>query len=137
MAKRQTINDLLEGARMRLDRLTPAAAQQELSAGEVLIDTRCRELREATGDVPGALHIPLSVLYWRLDPDSGHADSRIADPAERIILLCAHGYSSSLAAATLRDLGFTQATDVIGGFEAWAGAGLPVTPRVLPEPIGK
>ena len=72
--------------------------------------------------------MPLSVLYWRLDPASGHDDPRLSDPARQVILVCAHGYSSSLAAATLRELGFARATDVIGGFEAWAAAGLPVEP---------
>ena len=70
--------------------------------------------------------MPWSVLYWRLDPASGADDPRLSDPAAWIILLCAHGYSSSLAAAALRELGFDRATDVVGGFEAWAAAGLPV-----------
>lgn len=128
MAERRTIGDLLETARRRIDRLKPEQARLEMAAGAVLIDTRCQELRQDTGVVPSSLHIPLSVLYWRLDPTSGHDDPRIADPTRRIILMCAHGYSSSLAAATLRDLGFDRATDVEGGFEAWAGAGLPVEP---------
>ena len=128
MAERRTIGDLLETARQRIDRLTPEQARLEMDAGAVLIDTRCQELREETGVVPGSRHVPLSVLYWRLDPTSGHDDPAIADPARRVILLCAHGYSSSLAAATLRDLGFEHATDVAGGFEAWAAAGLPVEP---------
>lgn len=61
-----------------------------------------------------------------MDPASDHADPRVSDPARRVILLCAHGYSSSLAAATMIDLGFERATDVVGGFEAWAAQGLPV-----------
>ena len=130
MAERRTIGDLLETARRRIDRLTPEQARLEMDAGAVLIDTRCQELRQGSGVVPDSLHIPLSVLYWRLDPTSGHDDPRIADPARRVILMCAHGYSSSLAAATLRDLGFERATDVAGGFEAWAAAGLPVEPLV-------
>ena len=126
---RRTVNDLLEKARARLDRLEPADAHQAMvDDGAILIDTRCAELQREAGIVPGAIHVPLSVLYWRLDPASGHDDPRLSDPAARIVLLCAHGYSSSLAAATLRDLGFDRATDVIGGFEAWAAAGLPVEP---------
>jgi rhodanese-related sulfurtransferase len=124
----QTIGDLLERARQRIDRLTPDEARAEAEAGALLVDIRCQELLEETGTIPGARHVPLSVLYWRLDPTSGSNDPSVSDPERRIILLCAHGYSSSLAAATLRDLGFARATDVDGGFEAWAAAGLPVAP---------
>jgi rhodanese-related sulfurtransferase len=66
------------------------------------------------------------VLYWRLDPTSGHDDKGLSDRDRRVILVCADGYSSSLAAAILRDLGFALATDLVGGFNAWASAGLPV-----------
>lgn len=70
--------------------------------------------------------MPLSVLYWRLDPSSESRDPGLADLGRHVILICAHGYSSSLAAATLQQLGFAQATDIVGGFEAWAEARLPV-----------
>jgi rhodanese-related sulfurtransferase len=123
---RRTVNDLLAAARSSLDRLEPAAVPAEVAAGAVVVDTRCAELRLETGVIPGSIHVPLSVLYWRLDPASGHEDPALADPERRVILVCAHGYSSSIAAATLRDLGFSRATDVVGGFEAWQGAGLPV-----------
>jgi rhodanese-related sulfurtransferase len=126
VSDRKTIGALLQTARERLDRVSPAQAMREMTDGAVLIDTRCQELRDETGVVPDSIHIPLSVLYWRLDPTSGHADHQVADPSRRVILICAHGYSSSLAAATLRDMGFDRATDVEGGFEAWAAAGLPV-----------
>lgn len=126
MAERQTVNELLAGARARIERLEPDAVPAAVDAGAVLIDTRCAEQRRATGVIPGSAHIPLSVLYWRLDPASGSADPRLADPDAQVILICAHGYSSSIAAATLRDLGFARAADVVGGFEAWQAAGLPV-----------
>ena len=126
MTDRQTVNQLLARSRARIDRLEAPAAQAAAAAGAVLIDTRCAEQRRATGVIPGSAHIPLSVLYWRLDPASGSADPRLADPAAQVILICAHGYSSSIAAATLRDLGFARAADVVGGFEAWQAAGLPV-----------
>lgn len=127
MPERRTIADLLEAARARLDRLEPAAAYLALVDDvAILVDTRCAELRRESGQIPGSVHIPLSVLYWRLHPTSGHDDPRLSDPGRQVVLVCAHGYSSSLAVATLRDLGFTRATDVIGGFEAWAAAGLPV-----------
>ena len=121
-----TIEELLSAARARLDRLDPAAVREEADAGALVIDTRCSEARHETGVIPGSIHVPLSVLYWRLDPTSGHDDKRLSDRERRIILVCADGYSSSLAAATLRDLGFAKATDLIGGFNGWAGAGSPV-----------
>lgn len=127
MAEPATIGRLLETARARLERLEPSAAQVALQDGALLIDTRCAELRRETGSIPGSVHVPLSVLFWRLDPTSPSADPALADPNGLVILICAHGYSSSLAAATLVDLGYARATDVIGGFEAWAAAGLPTT----------
>ena len=94
--------------------------------GALIVDTRCAEVRTAKGTIPGSVHVPLSVLYWRLDPTSGHDDKALSDRERRIILVCADGYSSSLAAATLQDLGFTRATDIDGGFTAWAAGGLPI-----------
>jgi rhodanese-related sulfurtransferase len=122
----RTIDGLLEEARARLDRVTPEAALAETEAGAILVDTRCAEAREEHGVIAGSIHVPLSVLYWRLDATSGHSDPRIADRSRRIILICADGYSSSLAAATARDLGFERATDMIGGFNGWLAAGLPI-----------
>jgi rhodanese-related sulfurtransferase len=121
------VGGLLEAARARLERLEPAAAEVAVAGGALLIDTRCAELREETGVVPGSVHVPLSVLYWRMDPTSGHHDPALTDLERQVILICAHGYSSSLAAATLQDLGYPLATDVIGGFEAWVAAGLPTS----------
>ncbi len=135
MPARRTIDDQLEAARGRLDRLAPTAAlRAQVDDGALLIDTRATDLREKTGQIPGSLHIPLSVLYWRLDSTSGYDDPRVSDPTTRIVIVCAHGYSSSLAAATLLDLGFSRATDVVGGFRAWAAAGLPVEPAVTWRP---
>jgi rhodanese-related sulfurtransferase len=123
---RRTISDLLESARARLDRLDPAAARAAGESGALIVDTRCGEARRASGVIPGSVHVPLSVLYWRLDSTSGHNDEAISDRNRRIILVCADGYSSSLAAAALRDLGFPQATDIDGGFNGWLAAGLPI-----------
>ncbi len=128
MSLRRSISELLDEARSRLDRLEPLAALAAMRDGAIVIDTRCAELRRETGVIPGSIHVPLSVLFWRLDPASGHDDPSLSDPDRRIVLVCAHGYSSSLAASTLRDLGFARATDLVGGFEAWAAAGLPVEP---------
>jgi rhodanese-related sulfurtransferase len=123
---RRTIQDLLEDARSHLARVEPREAHAAMSQGAVLIDTRSSEDLRRAGSIPGALHIPLSVLEWRVDATSESHDPAVGDG--RIILLCAHGYSSSLAARRLQEIGFDDATDVIGGFQAWAAAGLPVTP---------
>ncbi|GAC1668134.1 MAG: rhodanese-like domain-containing protein [Candidatus Limnocylindrales bacterium] len=130
-----TIGDLLDAARTRLDRLEPAAARDEVNEGAILVDTRCAEARRASGVIPGSVHVPLSVLFWRVDPTSGHEDARLTDRAGRLVLICADGYSSSLAAATLRDLGFSRATDLVGGFNGWAKAGLPVDQEVAPDAL--
>ena len=124
---RRTINDLLADARARLHRLEPADAHAAMEQGGVLIDTRCAELRRRDGSIPGSIQIPLSVLFWRLDSSSGYDNPELSHARHRrLILMCDHGYSSSLAAETLHDLGFENATDVDGGFQAWAAAGLPV-----------
>lgn len=126
MTDRRTVNDLLATCRARIDRFDPLATQAAAQAGALVIDTRCAEQRLADGTIPGSVHVPLSVLYWRLDPASGHENPDLADPERRVILVCADGYSSSVAAATLRDLGFGRAADLEGGFSAWRAAGLPV-----------
>ena len=128
-----TIDELLASARARIDRLTPADVLAEAAAGALVIDTRCAEARMARGVIPGSVHVPLSVLFWRLDPTSGHDDKALSDRSRRVILVCADGYSSSLAAATLRDLGFARAADLDGGFNGWLAAGLPVEPG----PVGQ
>ena len=97
-----------------------------MRVGATLVDTRDGDLRSRDGRIPGAVHIPLSVLEWRVDPSSGHQSPAIAGHEDRLILICHEGYSSSLAAVRLHDLGFAGTTDVIGGFAAWAAAGLPV-----------
>lgn len=125
--ERRTINDLLAEARAGLQRLGPAEALAAMERGALLIDTRCTELRRRDGSIPGSVHVPLSVLFWRLDASSGHDDPALSQtPDRQVILMCDHGFSSSLAAATLRELGFTNATDLDGGFQAWAAAALPV-----------
>jgi rhodanese-related sulfurtransferase len=126
---RTTIHDLLAEARAGLERLTPqeahAAARER---GALLVDIRGGEQRAEQGIVPGALWFPRNVLEWRMDPDSGASDPRGAKPDVEVILFCFEGYASSLAAATLQRLGFARATDIDGGFQAWARAGLPVEP---------
>lgn len=126
MPDRQTIDQVLAVARARLRRMEPGAVMAAQADGAIVIDLRCADQRRESGTIPGSVHVPLSVLYWRLDPTSGYNDPRLSDPTQAVVLVCADGYSSSLAAATLRDLGFAHATDVVGGFTAWTAAGLPV-----------
>ena len=129
MSEPRTIDGLLAEARGRIERLAPDAAYRAVSDGALLLDTRCGDDRRRAGIIPGSVHVPLSVLFWRLDPSSGYDDPALSDPARPVILICAHGFSSSLAAATLHDLGFASVGDVVGGFEAWSAAGLPVVPE--------
>lgn len=125
---RTTIDELLARARRQLDRLGPAAALDATRSGATLIDIRSDSQIVADGVIPGALTIPRNVLEWRLDPASEHRHPH-APPLERqVILVCDAGYQSSLAAATLQELGFAHATDLVGGFQAWREAGLPVQP---------
>jgi rhodanese-related sulfurtransferase len=125
---RTTIDDLLRAARERLERVEPAAAYAALRDGAALIDIRADHQIVRDGTVPGALVIARNVLEWRLDPDSAYRHPQAPGVSEQVILMCHEGYQSSLAAATLHDLGFSRATDLAGGFEAWRAAGLPVTP---------
>src|SRR4051794_25624868 len=116
-APRMTIVDLLAAARRRLRRVAPQAVAGELAAGAVLVDIRSQCQRERDGVIPGAVFHPRNVLEWRVDPASGHSDPSLSgDLRRRIILVCDEGYQSSLAAGTLQDLGFVNATDLDGGF---------------------
>ena len=125
---RTTIDELLREARSRLDRLTPEEATSAQRSGALLIDTRSHHERSRCGVIPGSLHIPLSVLEWRVDlsADPDHHNPHIVGLEQQLVLVCGHGYSTSLAAARLQELGFSRATDLIGGFTAWNEQGLPV-----------
>jgi rhodanese-related sulfurtransferase len=118
---------LLAGARGRIGRLTPAEAWSAAAAGTALIlDIRSSEARAAQGVVPGSTHVPRTVLEWRLDPGSPWCNPHLAGSSRRLVVLCDHGLSSSLAAAALVDLGYPDAADVEGGVAAWRAAGLPL-----------
>lgn len=123
-----TIDELLAGARSRLDRIEPEDVLRAVEAGALLVDIRPLSQREADGVVAGAVVVDRNVLEWRLDPASDHRLPE-AEPQRRVIVLCNEGYASSLAAATLRDLGLIDATDVVGGFQEWRRRGLPVDLR--------
>jgi rhodanese-related sulfurtransferase len=90
----------------------------------VIVDLRSHDERAREGVIPGSVHVPRSVLEWRVDADSGFANPRVSDRELELILVCEEGYSSSLAAASLQELGCTQVADLIGGFQAWRDAGL-------------
>ncbi len=134
-AERRTLDDLLAAAEARIERLSPHEAARAADEGALLVDIRSHDDRVRDGIVPGALHIPRTVLEWRLDPDGAWRSPHAGGLEQRIVLLCDHGFSSVLAAATLVDLGYARAGDVAGGFRAWREAGLPVAPAP-PDPRG-
>jgi len=121
-----TVDDLLARARARIDRVEPKDAAAAVERGAVLIDIRSELQRERDGVVSGALFFPRNVLEWRCDPASDTHDPRVGGTDRRVIVMCDEGYQSSLAALSLQELGFEQASDLAGGFKAWCAAGLPV-----------
>lgn len=118
---------MLERVRADLDRLTPEQALAEQQRGAMLIDLRTSTHRAASAIIPGSLVIDLTVLPWRLDPTFEYRIPEATGWDNRYILFCRHGYSSSLAAWNLRQLGLSRATDMVGGYDAWVEAGLPTT----------
>ena len=125
-AGRHTIDDVLAAARSRIRRYAPDAASVAAARGAVLVDTRSDGDVRREGRIPGSVYIHRNVLEWRCDPASSHKDPRVSDLGATIIVVCNDGYSSSLAAASLLELGFANAGDLIGGFRGWVAAGLPV-----------
>ena len=124
----RSIDEILADARQRLRRFTPVEAQAAVAAGAVLVDIRPQAQRRAEGAVPGALLVERNVLEWRFDPRSGARLPEATGYDLQVIVMCSQGYTSSLAAAALQDLGLHRATDLDGGFQAWQQAGLPVQP---------
>jgi rhodanese-related sulfurtransferase len=122
----RSIDDLLTEVRTRYERVDAAEAARERDEGALLVDTRPEAYRREHGEIPGAMTIGLDVLEWRLDPQSPWRIPEVTDHDVRIILVCRQGYSSSLAAGRLLDLGLHRATDVIDGVEGWTAAGLPL-----------
>jgi len=126
-AQPRSIDAIVAAARQRLRRLDPLEAQNAMSTGALLVDIRPHAQRLAEGSVPGALIVERNVLEWRFDPRS---DARLPEATGfdlHLIIMCSQGYASSLAAASLQDLGLRRATDLAGGFLAWSRAGLPVS----------
>ena len=117
------IDTVLEQARTRLHRLPAADLPEALDAGAVLVDIRPAAQRAAEGSVPGALVIERNVLEWRCDPTSDARIPQAVDDDVYWVILCSEGYTSSLAAPALVDLGLHRSTDVVGGYHALVAAG--------------
>ncbi len=122
-----TIEEMLAAARARLDRPDPRRAAELVAAGAILVDTRPGWQRADEGEIPGVLVIERNHVEWRLDPTSDARIEQAVDHDVTWIVFCSEGYSSSLAAASLQDLGLRNATDLDGGFSAWKASGLPVS----------
>jgi rhodanese-related sulfurtransferase len=125
---RMGVDELLAQARAGLVRVDPHEALEAVDDGALLIDIRSESQVAADGTVPGALWVARNALEWRCDPSCDARDERVGGLERRLIVMCDEGYQSSLAAATLQQLGFARATDLVGGFQAWRAAGLPVAP---------
>jgi rhodanese-related sulfurtransferase len=136
MSERTTIDELLARARERIRRLTPEEAAAAQAEGAVIVDTRDSADRAAEGVIPGSVLVTRNTLEWRADPESELPDPRLADLDRQLIVMCNDGFSSSLAAATLQELGFSGACDLDGGYRAWQAAGLPTeaAPPATPSP---
>nr|WP_202535042.1 rhodanese-like domain-containing protein [Streptomyces sp. SID4923] len=120
------IDELLERVRAGYERLGPQEARAAAAEGALLVDIRYAALRERDGLIPGALVIERNELEWRLDPRGSHRVPEAVDHGLRVVVICNEGYASSLAAESLHRLGLYRATDLVGGFQAWREAGLPV-----------
>ncbi|WP_327326455.1 rhodanese-like domain-containing protein [Streptomyces sp. NBC_01210] len=128
MSERIGIDELLERVREDLDRVEPKDAFEAAADGALLVDIRYAALRERDGLIPGALVVERNELEWRLDPQGSHRAPEAVSHDLRVVVICNEGYASSLAAVSLRQLGIHRATDLVGGFQAWKTAGLPVEP---------
>ena len=114
------VDRLLAAARRRISpRVTAGQLAGVLAAGALVVDTRSQGQRERDGELPGAVVVERNVLEWRLDPEGAHRLAELHDPDRPVVVVCDEGYASSLAAATLLDLGLRRATDLEGGFQAW------------------
>jgi len=133
---RETITERLRRTQRRIHRYEPGEARAAVARGAILVDLRSADERERQGVIPGSVHVPRSVLEWRLDPDSEHRNPSVCGLERELILVCADGWSSSLAVASLKELGFRRVGDLAGGFRAWQEAGLPARPAEPEEDAG-
>lgn len=120
-----TVDEMLADARSRLRRVGPRECAAAVGRGALLVDIRPQAQRRVEGEAPGALVIERNVLEWRLDPASPARLALVGGYDREIVVMCSEGYTSSLAAASLQELGLHRATDLEGGFRAWRAAGLP------------
>ncbi len=121
-----TIDDILLKARARLQRVDVSALAAELELGALVVDIRPVSQRRESGEIPGSIAIERNVLEWRLDPGSDARIDAATDHNLRVVIVCQEGYASSLAAASLQDLGLHKATDLAGGVRAWLEEGQPL-----------
>lgn len=128
----RSVGDLLGNSRERICRVAPDDLQDVIDSGGIVIDIRPAHQRSTEGPLPGALVVERNVLEWRLDPDSPHRLPAVRDHQQQVIVVCSEGYASSLAAASLADLGFERPGDLEGGFKAWADWARS-TDRVAPQ----
>jgi rhodanese-related sulfurtransferase len=127
MTAHLTVDQMLANARARLHRLEAVEAAEAVADGALLVDIRPQWQRDTEGAIPGALLIERNHLEWRLDPSSGARIPEAVDHDVAVVVVCSEGYTSSLAAASLQDLGLHRATDLVGGFQAWKAARLPTS----------
>ena len=122
------IDELLERVRADYERIEARAAYEAArDGGALLVDIRYAALRDRDGLIPGALVVERNELEWRLDPQGSHRAPEATGHDLRVVVICNEGYASTLAATSLHQLGLHRATDLVGGFQAWKAAGLPVT----------
>ncbi len=121
------VDEMLGKARSGYRRVTPHEAARIWAGGGLLVDTRPAAQRAEFGEIPGAISLERNVLEWRLDPTSPDRHAQVTSPDQDIVVFCQAGYASSLAVASLRQLGLSRVTDLVGGYEAWLATGLPTT----------
>jgi rhodanese-related sulfurtransferase len=130
-----TPDELVDRARRRFGRVTPADLDAVAATGGLIVDIRPAEQRRIEGELDGALVVERNVLEWRLDPTGRHRLPQVTSYDQPVVVVCSAGYASSLAAASLVDLGFTRAADLEGGYLAWAAwAGRRPPPAAAPDP---
>lgn len=122
---RTTVHDMLWDARAQISRVTARDLAIELAGvwAPLVVDTRTHTDRDRMGVIPGSIHVPRTVLEWHLDPANGYLHPAVTGFDQPLVLVCNGGYSSSLSAASLRQLGFTNVRDLIGGVRAWTHGG--------------
>jgi rhodanese-related sulfurtransferase len=114
-----TADELVAQARQRISRIGPAELEPLTAAGGLIVDIRPVAQRAEEGELPGALIIERNVLEWRLDPSGDHRIPQVKGYEQPVVVVCSEGYASSLAADTVRALGYTHAADLEGGYQAW------------------